>query len=220
MECWQERVSAAKLSRTRRSKGAIWLLMAIGLPSLSSAQVNAGKWSIVDDLSYYRSVDAQSSNRGFSAFSACLASALQSARYRDAIAEVAASDCRAWVAVQVIEVNSSIYQFTFLCQNELEWSASGGSALDRHVYGSGQRPPVAQMNGLLERLALVKGEYDGDGYDVPCVYVTSFDGKDIRRLAFHSPWAMESSGGVEFSAAQLLVQEILQLTKAVREKWR
>jgi hypothetical protein len=165
-------------------------------------------------------MDAQSSNQGFSAFSAYLSSALQSAKYRDAVAEVAASDCLAWVAGQVIEVNSSIYEFTFLCQNELQWSASGGSASDRHVYGSEQHPSAAQMSGLLQRLALIEGEYDGDGYDEPWVYVTSFDGKDIRRLAFHSPWAMESSDGGEFSAAQLLVQEILQITKAARENWR
>ncbi|WP_153066917.1 hypothetical protein [Xanthomonas arboricola] len=163
------------------------------------------KWSLSDDLAVYQRIYQESGKAEMSIFPAYLRSAAQFQRYRDAV-EGRTHDlrCESWIVVQSIEIESSQYEFLFLCRtSDAAWSATNGwgnEANELKIYISPQ-----YMDKLLARTYEIEGAYYRSVFDAHCVYVTSFNGKEIARFAVYAPVNGTSHEGVAYDSASALV---------------
>ncbi len=199
---------AITVSLSRRP-GSVRYVVAgiISIVSAISFAGGGGRWSPLDDLSYYRNARPNAADARAGVFHAYLAAALQSHRYRDSANTASESDCEAWIALQSVAVNSSKYNFALLCRNGGAWTALRGGIGGEEAVRS--LPSSEDMDGLLSRSrSLADGPRLGVGFDGLASYVTTYDGRSVGRFAVYGAEDRESKNASDFRLADGVVRDL------------
>lgn len=201
------------MNALRRSikRGVLLAFISAAAPPAVFAGDQQVRWSPSDDLAHYRSLTIDTPGRG-AVFPVFLTSALQSANYRAGTQAVSAAPCAAWIAVQVIEVQST-HAYTLFCKEAGAWNAQHGNAYEPTAQRSTFHPSSQEMNDLLSRAAKVEGVYDNVAFDAQCVYVTTYDGSAVVRLAVHAPEHVPSGTDGRARAAVALALDMEALSR-------